>query len=352
MLTARAPGKLIVLGEYAVLDGAPALVQAIDRQTEVRVSWRPGRPHRLRALPVAPQPVGFDFDGQGRVQWCDDSIGPSLAYVTTLLNALGSPMIGSDGGLDVVIDTRDCFDADTGEKLGLGSSAALAVALAGAWQALASGPGRTDPAPRDCLDRMIALHRDIQGGQGSGADVAASVFGGLIAYRPGAMAEVESLVVPEGVEWMWIWLGRSASTTNFLAGMAGYRHRRGDDCQRRMATMADLAEAGLRAVRRADGSALLAIIDAYGRAMADLGEAAGLPIWTDDHRRLAQWATRHGIAFKPSGAGGGDIAMAAATDIDALAGLARHARTSGYRVLPLAASRAGLHLQWHTASES
>ncbi len=28
---ARAPGKLVALGEYAVLDGAPALVLAIDR---------------------------------------------------------------------------------------------------------------------------------------------------------------------------------------------------------------------------------------------------------------------------------------------------------------------------------
>ena len=32
---ATAPGKLVVLGEYAVLTGAPALVLAVDRQCQV-----------------------------------------------------------------------------------------------------------------------------------------------------------------------------------------------------------------------------------------------------------------------------------------------------------------------------
>jgi len=31
MIPTLAPAKLVILGEYAVLDGAPALVQAIDR---------------------------------------------------------------------------------------------------------------------------------------------------------------------------------------------------------------------------------------------------------------------------------------------------------------------------------
>ena len=37
MLSARAPGKLVALGEYAVLDGAPAVVLALDRYAEVSI---------------------------------------------------------------------------------------------------------------------------------------------------------------------------------------------------------------------------------------------------------------------------------------------------------------------------
>ena len=38
MITAQAPGKLLLLGEYAVLEGAPALVVAVDRLARVRVA--------------------------------------------------------------------------------------------------------------------------------------------------------------------------------------------------------------------------------------------------------------------------------------------------------------------------
>ena len=38
MIGARAPGKLVALGEYAVLDGAPAVVLALDRYAEVAIA--------------------------------------------------------------------------------------------------------------------------------------------------------------------------------------------------------------------------------------------------------------------------------------------------------------------------
>ena len=49
IVTATAPGKLVLLGEYAVLEGAPALVMAIDRRAEVRLETRTQAPCMLRA---------------------------------------------------------------------------------------------------------------------------------------------------------------------------------------------------------------------------------------------------------------------------------------------------------------
>ena len=39
----RAPGKLVLVGEYAVLDGAPAVVAAVDRGVACAVSPAPDR---------------------------------------------------------------------------------------------------------------------------------------------------------------------------------------------------------------------------------------------------------------------------------------------------------------------
>ena len=37
-ISSSAPGKIIVAGEYAVLDGAPAICMAVDRRAHVNIS--------------------------------------------------------------------------------------------------------------------------------------------------------------------------------------------------------------------------------------------------------------------------------------------------------------------------
>src|SRR5690606_27773541 len=54
-LTARAPGKAVVLGEYAVLGGAPALVLAVDRYCSASIGPRPGEISRIETR--FPDPV-------------------------------------------------------------------------------------------------------------------------------------------------------------------------------------------------------------------------------------------------------------------------------------------------------
>ncbi|MCC6874655.1 MAG: hypothetical protein IT378_10150 [Sandaracinaceae bacterium] len=53
---------------------------------------------------------------------------------------------------------------------------------------------------------------------------------------------------------------------------------------------------------------------AHGDAMAALGEAAGAPIVTEALARVARIAKDCGGAAKPSGAGGGDVALALFAD--------------------------------------
>ena len=57
---------------------------------------------------------------------------------------------------------------------------------------------------------------------------------------------------------------------------------------------------------------------AYGRALDDLGSHIGAEIVTKEHRDLIRRADRFGIAYKVSGAGGGDLGLAFGLDPEAL----------------------------------
>ena len=52
-----APGKLVLIGEYGVLYGAPALVMAVDRRARVVLEAVRGDRWVLTAPEVAPRPV-------------------------------------------------------------------------------------------------------------------------------------------------------------------------------------------------------------------------------------------------------------------------------------------------------
>jgi mevalonate kinase len=171
---ASAPGKLVIAGEYAVLEGAPALVLAIDRQARVTLEDSDGSDYEISAPGLGIHAACGRLDAAGRIAWpaLGAAASASLRLVGAILETLGAeerppPFRAS-------LDTRAFrADGDRRRKLGLGSSAALTVALASAIRAL----GRRG-APS--LYTLRAAHRRAQDGHGSGLDVAASRHGGLL----------------------------------------------------------------------------------------------------------------------------------------------------------------------------
>jgi phosphomevalonate kinase len=83
--------------------------------------------------------------------------------------------------------------------------------------------------------------------------------------------------------------------------------------------LAAVAAAGCAAARGDDAVGFVESIGEYGRALQNLGVAIGTEIVTVEHRRIGELARRHGVAYKVSGAGGGDLGIACALDRDALA---------------------------------
>lgn len=168
------PGNLLVTGEYAVTrEGGLGFAFAL----EPRLSGRVEDADWLQVIGVM---------GPRRLSWPDDGAETGLLGAALALLA-PSP----DLPFRITIDSSAFFDSG-GRKLGRGSSAALALALVFALDWIVG----TASASESLLDagsaysgslfqRALGLHRALQGGRGSGYDVAASLFGGVGVFRGG-----------------------------------------------------------------------------------------------------------------------------------------------------------------------
>jgi len=257
-MRASAPGKILLLGEYAVLDGSPAIVVAVDRFAVARLVDQP------------------------------QELSPFLAAVREEMG----PAVDR-----VVVDTRGF--AEGGKKLGLGSSAAATVAAV----ALVAGDDRE--RIHAVAHRAHARAQEPRGARGSGADIAASVHGGLLQVqgRPedGPLA-VRRLVWPAGVELVVLWTGTPADTPSLVAAVRALRDR---DATAHGAALDAIAAAAVAF----PADPIAAVADG-ARALAALGEAAGVPLVPRGFDAIAALADRYGGAAKPTGAGGGDLVAA------------------------------------------
>jgi phosphomevalonate kinase len=230
-------------------------------------------------------------------------------------------------------------------KLGLGSSAAVLCAWAGAYTAFGRAQGRAVAEPT--LAGLIELHRAFQGGRGSGLDVAASLRGGAVSFRldPRGMPQVGSVRVPNGVGFAGIFTGRSASTPEFLARYRAWQRARPAEATAMLGRLRGLAEAGVAALTAEDAPAWLEAFSGYGRGLQELGAAIGAEIVTAEHRWIGAEAGRFGVAYKVSGAGGGDLGLACAADAAALAAFTESVGNRGFRVINVSLAEHGLVVQ-------
>ncbi len=313
MNAASAPGKIVLWGEYAVLAGAPAAVLALDARATVTL-----------------EPTGdshWHFISQGFVS-DPEKVNPAAlpsagagVFVRQILQHWGLQALEQCGPpRRVNTDSAQFFQQQ--QKLGLGSSAAVCTAT---YQALCDITGRTPN-----LSEAMHIHKQWQGGKGSGLDVASVWHGGLIHFRQGD-AQVSAL--PNHWHWQVVWTGASASTPAHITKFNDWRQSADT---RPLEDLAALSET------LCEGPATLSDLALYQNALEALDQAAILNIFTPEHARLGTLAAACGVLYKPCGAGGGDIGMAFADDPSALAHFRQQAAANGFTPLDLETATHGV----------
>lgn len=339
-MIATAPGKLILAGEYAVLDGAPALVVAVNRR--VAATRRRG--------PRGSSPF-------------------LLAVADELASRLGADHPSARAALEIGVDSAAFYDG--GSKLGLGSSAAVTVAATAL--ALAA-----DQATIPVIDRALVLaisgaaHARAQGprgARGSGADIAAAVHGGVIAYQRATPDRVawpsdaakqqrafedgvgtaDRLTWPAGLTLLPFFTGASADTPSLVAAVGRARELRRAEVDAAMAAIDKAARAACQAcAMRAPEiarSALIAALTLGGQAMDRLAAATGLPLVPACVTAARAALARLGGTVKTTGAGGGDIGIAVLPDPGHVTEARTYLIEAGCRPLALTVENTGVDLQ-------
>lgn len=156
--TASAPGSIMLMGEHAVLRNELALVGAVDKRMTMTLT--PNQTNRIEI---------FSALGNHHTTLDELKIASPFQFVLAAIQRYQSQL--STG-------FRLEIKSEFSSKVGLGSSAAVVVATLGClmqWLEM----------PLDLQQLFLDARAIIQAvqGRGSGADVAASVFGGIVAYR-------------------------------------------------------------------------------------------------------------------------------------------------------------------------
>ncbi len=356
-MTATAPGKLIVTGEYAVLDGAPALVVAMDRRVVARF-----------APTVA----------QGSSPFL-------LALAREIATRYGDTHPAATTALSIAVDSSSFYDGD--RKLGLGSSAAVTVAAT----ALALAARASKDATASSIDRREVLaiasaaHARAQGAmgaRGSGADIASAVYGGAIVFTmahagdasgardasrasDGSRAsqtedshasDVGASNAPSVIKRTWphsvrivpFFTGASASTAELVARVSAARADNPAAVDAALAAIADASRAACKAIAGpADlaQTALIAAISLAGSAIDRLAIATGVALVPACVSAARAAMARFGGTAKTTGAGGGDIGIAVIPATADVTEVRRSLIQAGCQVLQLSVDETGVDLQ-------
>lgn len=318
-----APGKAFLIGEYAVLEGAAAIVTAVD----VRAVAHAANDERPAANTAVVQ--------------C------AHARVTTFLEARGVTVGGAPA-----VETGGFTLGQ--RKLGLGSSAAVTAAVVGYHLT----EGGLDPSLAEVRDHALAIaqaaHAEAQGGGGSGADVATAVLGGTIRF---ADRRAESVSLPPWLALGFVDAGAPAVTSSFVQAVKASAGRDLRGYRDAMALLAEAAAMFADALPISDRTTAFAQLSAavalHNRGLRALQAVADVPILTPAIEAIVEQCAAAGVAAKPSGAGGGDLVVLFAPERGAIDRLAEPLRQASQPLLgELRAPADGLRVEARTPTVS
>lgn len=321
MIRLRVPGKMLLSGEYAVLEpGSQALGLALQRYVSVQAG--PSQHWQLKSQ-LHTEALSWDAELKG-----PEILArlPEALHLVGRCIALAQEYFGELLPLEIEIHSDLQLH---GIKLGLGSSAAVCLGILGALFAHQNQDLSSETTRLRLFKLGLLAHRQHQG-NGSGSDLATCLWGSVCAYTPPdfdavpwhqalrplidtspwPLLQIQRLDWPSEWKLHFGWTGQAAYSKEFVNWYADWRKHEAEASENFL-FQSSSAQLGLKAALE-EGKQELFIqgLQRCRRVLQQLNEALPVAPETPELEALAQAAEKLGGAGKLSGAGGGDCGLA------------------------------------------
>ncbi len=336
----KAPGKLSLLGEYAVLEeGSPAIVVALDKSIYCYIRENDKIVFTSRRINMSKIEFAYENKKVSLVSEVDeiDVLSFSKNAIEITLRFLEERKIElKNFEINILSDLSNKYNV----KYGFGSSAAVTVSIVGAILFL-HGIQINKSQNRDVIFKLSAIAHFISQGSGSGVDIAASTYGGMFAYysytSDWLRRELENLDLVNVLlekDWKFFkhqeivvlidffisvgWTGKAASTKHFLEHVKKVKFADNEEDLKFytdfIANSKKIVEMFIYGIKNGKKDLINKSVIANRNLLKELAKRSNVEMETDKLKYLVTVAKKLGLDAKFSGAGGGDCGYAVMFD--------------------------------------
>jgi mevalonate kinase len=313
MIKTSAPGSIMLMGEHAVLQGKQAIVAAIAQRVYVDLVPRIDKLIRIHS------PLFGDHQTELPIK----TLTPPFQFVLAAIKCYEQYC---DHGFDLTITS------DINPTYGLGSSAAVTVAT---LYALAHFTQQT-LSKELCHQQAHQIIQHIQG-SGSGADVVASCWGGITAYRIQPYDYQTLTAIPD---LQLFYAGYKTSTATVIASVQARQNKYPSLFEKIYKAMDHCCREAVTAWQQADWRTVATLMIYHQHLQAALGTSD-----THLNRMIECLQSIDGIlAAKISGSGLGDCVLSIGSMTDPTAGVALMHTLPGVQMVETAITQYGVQM--------
>lgn len=336
-ITVSAPGKLMLLGEHAVVYGRPCIVTAVNQRMKATVELTEKAVFQLNAPDVQVTNYKKPMDQLG-IGDPSTSLGTSILKGAKFVEMAVKNFTHARPGLvrlnGIKVTTQSAFSS----QFGFGSSSASTVCVIKALSEITGANLDNKQSLRSndlkaIFDLAYKTVLDIQG-KGSGFDVAAAVYGGTMYFKKGG-----EVIEPLDIDSLPLIVGYSGIKADTVTLMNQVLEKDQAVVNNIYTEIGRLVEQAKQKVLSKDWFGLGTLMNDNQKLLSELGVSIKK---LDDMILAAQNAGAYGA--KLSGAGGGDC-MIALAPADKIQAVKDRITAAGGQVIEIAANAKGAKIE-------